>query len=314
MISIIVPFNNGKRYLKKCLENLKEIKYDNFEVILIDDFSEDNSEEIVKKYKKDLNIKYYYTNEKTLGVGNARNLGIEKANGKYIMFVDVDDTIDKDLFVHLKKYIDEEIEIIKYKMRIINGYREILTSGAVFEKISGEEGFNKLCFTDKFLDSPCLYLIKKDIFYRTNLKFEKNVFHEDFGLIPELIVNAKSMVSINYYGYNYFQTSNSIMRGNSYTKEIKKVNDKFLHYENLLKNIEKFELNKKTKENLLKYYSNSIIIAIKNLKFDDRKILEKKIKKYGLIKNIKPKSLKQVIKKTILLTNMELYYKLKKGT
>ena len=94
-ISIIVPFNNGKKYLERCLNNLSKIEYDDYEIILVDDFSKDNSEQIARKYG---NIKYFYTNEETIGVGNARNLGIEKASGKYIMFVDVDDTIEKDLF------------------------------------------------------------------------------------------------------------------------------------------------------------------------------------------------------------------------
>ena len=97
-ISIIVPFNNGKQYLERCISNLSKIEYD-YEIILIDDFSKDNSEQIAKKYN---NTKYFYTNEETIGVGNARNLGIEKASGKYIMFVDVDDTIEKDLFRNLE--------------------------------------------------------------------------------------------------------------------------------------------------------------------------------------------------------------------
>ena len=75
-ISVIVPFNNGKKYLERCLKNLSKIEYDDYEIILIDDFSKDNSEQIAKKYN---NIKYFYTKEETTGVGNARNLGIEKA-------------------------------------------------------------------------------------------------------------------------------------------------------------------------------------------------------------------------------------------
>ena len=77
-ISIIVPFNNGKKYLDRCLKNLSKIEFDDYEIILVDDFSKDNSEKIAKKYN---NTKYFYTNEETIGVGNARNLGIEKATG-----------------------------------------------------------------------------------------------------------------------------------------------------------------------------------------------------------------------------------------
>lgn len=311
-VSIIIPFNNGKKYLEKCLENLKKLKYKDYEIILIDDFSNDNSKDIIQKYTNKLNIKYYSVEEKTTGVGNARNVGIEKAKGKYIMFIDVDDSINENLIITLQKYMDKNIELIKYKMKIIEeGKESIKIRGCTFEKMSGEDGFNKLCFEDKFFDSPCLYLIKKELFIRTNLKFEKNVYHEDFGLIPQLIVNAKSIISVDYYGYNYIQSQNSIMRNNDYETDLKKVNDKFVHYDNMINNLEKYRLKQQTKENLKTYYTNSIIQAVKDLNFEDRMDFEKKIEEKELVENIKVKNIKQLIKKIILKKNMELYYKFK---
>ena len=292
-ISIIVPFNNGKQYLERCLNNLNKIEYD------------DNSEQIAKKHN---NTKYFYTNEETIGVGNARNLGIEKASGKYIMFVDVDDTIEKDLFRNLQKYVNQDIDMIKYKMKIIKD-KEFYVDGPIFEVTNGKEAFNKLCFKDKYLDSPCLYLIKKELFERTNLCFEKNVYHEDFGLIPLLLVNAKTVVSTVIYGYNYFQSENSIMRNEDYSKQIKKVNDKLFLYEQLKKKIDGMKLKQNTIDNLLEYYTNSIILAIKDLRKEDRIIYEKRIKEKGLLKNLKVKNLKQIIKKIMLEFDMELYFK-----
>ena len=304
-ISIIVPFNNGKQYLERCLNNLNKIEYDDYEIILVDDFSKDNSEQIAQKHN---NTKYFYTNEETIGVGNARNLGIEKASGKYIMFVDVDDTIEKDIFINLEKYMNQDIDMIKYKMKIIKD-KEFYADGPTFEVTNGEEAFNKLCFKDKYLDSPCLYLIKKELFERTNLCFEKNVYHEDFGLIPLLLVNAKTVVSTVIYGYNYFQSENSIMRNEDYSKQIKKVNDKLFLYEQLKKKIDGMKLKQNTIDNLLEYYTNSIILAIKDLRKEDRIIYEKRIKEKGLLKNLKVKNLKQIIKKIMLEFDMELYFK-----
>ena len=304
-ISIIVPFNNGKQYLERCLNNLNKIEYDDYEIILVDDFSKDNSEQIAQKHN---NTKYFYTNEETIGVGNARNLGIEKASGKYIMFVDVDDTIEKDLFRNLQKYVNQDIDMIKYKMKIIKE-KEFYVDGPTFEETNGEMAFNKLCFEDKYLDSPCLYLIKKELFERTNLCFEKNVYHEDFGLIPLLLANAKNVVSTAIYGYNYFQSENSIMRNEDYSKQIKKVNDKLFLYEQLKKKIGGINLKQNTLDNLLEYYTNSIILAIKDLRKEDRIIYEKRIKEKGLLKNIRVKNLKQMMKKMLLEFDMELYFK-----
>lgn len=304
-ISIIIPFNNGKKYLKKCLDSVTSTNYDNYEIILIDDFSKDNSEEISKKYK---NVKYFYTTEETIGVGNARNLGVEKSNGKYIMFLDVDDTIEKDLFKKLENYMNQDIDMIKYKMKIIKD-KEFYADGPIFEVTDGEDAFNKLCFKDNYLDSPCLYLIKKELPERTNLYFEKNVYHEDFGLIPLLLANAKTVVSTDVYGYNYYQSENSIMRNEDYKKQIKKVNDKLFLYEQLKKIIVGMNLEQNTIDNLLVYYTNSIILAIKCLKKEDRIFFERKIKEKGLLKNLRVKNLRQMMKKLLLELNMELYFK-----
>ena len=304
-ISIIVPFNNGKDYLESCLNNLSKLEYDDYEIILVDDFSNDDSEIIAKKYEK---VKYYYTSEETIGVGNARNLGIEEANGKYIMFVDVDDIIEKDLFKNLEKYMDKDIDMVKYKMKIIKD-KEFYVDGPIFEVTTGEDAFNELCYKDKYLDSPCLYLIKKQLFERTNLCFEKNVYHEDFGLIPLLLANAKNVVSTDVYGYGYFQSENSIMRNAEYSKQIKKVNDKLLLYNQLRKKIDGMNLKQNTIDNLLEYYTNSIILAIKDLKKENRKIFEKKVKEKGLLKNLRVKNLKKMMKKIMLEVNMELYFK-----
>ena len=275
-VSIIIPFNNGKQYLDQCLKKLSKIEYDDFEIILIDDFSNDKSEEIAKRYTE-LNLKYYYTTEKTIGVGNARNLGIEKATGDYIMFLDVDDTIDINLFRYLEEYINKDIDMIKYKMKII-GKKEKFEIGATFDVTNGEDAFNRLCFKDDYLDSPCIYLIKKELFEKGNLCFEKNVYHEDFGLIPLLIINARTVISTDVYGYNYFQSENSIMRNNYYSKQLRKVKDKLFLYDELEEKIKRMKLDQRTISNIFEYYTNSIISAITNLEKKDRTVFEKIIK------------------------------------
>ena len=307
-VSIIIPFNNGKKYLDTCLKNIEKIEYDDYEIILIDDFSNDNSEKIAKKYKK---LKYYYTEEKTIGVGNARNFGIEKANGRYIMFVDVDDTIDTLLLKKLDKYINRDIEMIKYNMQIIKD-EEVINEKNKKEvnTITGERAFNKLCFVDNYLDSPCLYLIKKELLERTNLKFEKNIYHEDFGLIPLLIINAKSMVLTDIYGYNYYQSENSIMRNEDYSKNTKKVNDKFFLYDKLIEKVNRMNFAPNTKRRLLEYYTNSIILSLKDLKKEDRIFFEKKINEKNMIKNLRTKKFKQLIKKILLKIDINLYFKI----
>ena len=213
-ISVIIPVYNTEKYLKRCFDSVIEQDYQNLELVIINDGSKDNSELIIKEYKEKYpNLISYYKKENT-GVADTRNFGIEKATGDYIMFLDSDDYIDKSLFKNLEEHINNNVELIKFKLQRVDDSGKTLeiVPGATFEQETGEEGFNDLYYTDVLLDSPCVYLIKKDIFLRNNLKFAVGTEHEDFGLIPFIVVLAKTIVSINFYGYYYVQSDNSITR------------------------------------------------------------------------------------------------------
>ena len=92
-VSIIVPVYNVEKYIKKCLDSLVHQTLSDIEIIVVNDGSPDNSELIINQYlKKYSNIKYF--KKENGGQGSARNFGLSKAIGKYIMFVDSDDYVD----------------------------------------------------------------------------------------------------------------------------------------------------------------------------------------------------------------------------
>lgn len=298
-ISIIVPFLNAEGCIEDCINKLLMQTYENIEIVLVNDNSTDNSEDIIQKYLSNEKVKYYKVKEDTIGNAKARNIGIEKATGDYFIFVDVDDYIDKNLLNSLIKYIDEDYDLVKYKMTIVSENQEEIkkVEGPVFENLTGEEAFNKLCFEDVLLDSPCIYLIKKDLFKNGDLKFKENTYHEDFGLIPRVILEAKKVASCDLYGYYYIQSNNSIMRDKK--KTLKKAYDKLSHYDDMLKYIKDLNIEEITKENVLIYYTNSIIMSLKDLKGNEEKEYIKEMKKRDMRKNIKVRNLKQLIKRII---------------
>ena len=311
-ISIIVPFFNAEKFIEKCLNNLLTQTYENLEIIVVDEDSTDNSENIVKKFEENEKIKYFKLKEKTIGVSNARNYGIEKATGKYFIFVDADDYIDSNLIENLSGYIDKDVDVVKYKINIVDKDGNIINkiNGPTFDSLNGEEAFSKLCFEDILIDSPCLYMMKKELFEKNpSLRFTKNLYHEDFELMPLVLVHAKSVISTDIYGYYYVQSDGSIMRTKDIEKNIKKANDKLLHYDNMLKNIE--FLKDKTKEDIKKYYTNTIILTVEELQGEERKKYIKQIKKRKMLKNIKAKNLKQLLKKVVLNININWYLKLR---
>lgn len=106
-LSVIIPFYNAKHNIKNCLDVLSKLNFKKpFEIILIDDASKDNGREIIKIYKS-LNIQLY-TLAVNSGPSAARNVGILKAKGKYIYFLDVDDTIDPNTFEILFNVLNED--------------------------------------------------------------------------------------------------------------------------------------------------------------------------------------------------------------
>ena len=158
-ISVIIPVYNTEKYLRRCFDSVIAQDYKNLEIVIINDGSEDNSEQIINEYKKKYPELISYYKKENSGVADTRNFGIEKAQGDYIMFLDSDDYIDKALLKTLEEYVNKNIDLIKFKLQRVNeeGKALEIVSGATFEKTTGEDGFNRLYSTDVLLDSPCVY-------------------------------------------------------------------------------------------------------------------------------------------------------------
>lgn len=312
-ISVVVPVYNTEKYLKKCLESIIKQTYQDFEVIIVNDGSTDNSQKIIDEYIGKYQNRIKCINKENGGLSSARNAGIEVARGSYIIFVDSDDYIKINLFEKLLPYIQNNIDLVKYKLIKVNEeYKELeKIDGPTFDEVTGEQGFNKLVFKDILLEPACLYLYKRDIFTKNNFKFLGNAYHEDFGLIPLILLNAKSMVSIDFFGYHYVQASNSITRNEDYTKTVKRANDLLIHYDNMKNKINEIKISSYTKDNIKQYYTNAILEIAKTLKTEDKKQYVLEIKKRKLIKNIKIRNVKSLIKKIILMLNVRLYLRLK---
>lgn len=246
-ISIIIPVYNVEKYIKKCLESLANQTMQDFEVIIVNDGSKDNSEKIIENYiKSHPKIKINYYKKENGGLASARNYGVKYAKGEYLSFLDPDDFIDKDLYQKLEVYMDKKIDMIKFKMKTINEKGEILEKldGPVFECCTGEEAYKKLCINDKFLDPACIYLYRREFFCENNFKYRLR-YHEDFGLTSLIMIKAKSVISTKYYGYNYLQTENSLTRSQGYQKNKQRAKDLLNHYDYMEKIIDTYPIRRR---------------------------------------------------------------------
>lgn len=310
-VSVIITAYNCENSIKRCIDSVAKQSMQDFEVIVVNDGSTDNTESKVFECKELLGkkLKYYY--KENTGVADTRNYGLDKATGEYIMYIDSDDYIDENLLLKQEENMDSHVDVIKYKMIQVNEKGEEIEKidGPVFEATSGQAAFNELYYQDILIDSPCVYLIKRQYLSVNNFRFLSGSYHEDFGLMPIMLANAGSVVSTGVYGYYYVQCENSIMRNSDPNKIMKKMKDSFIHYDNMLESVQTLELSEYTKENLKIYYTNSILVKIGELPKDIQKQFIKEFKNRRMSQNIKARNLKQLLKRVLLMISVKTYLK-----
>lgn len=299
--SIIVPIYNVEAYLEKCLVSIKNQTYKDYEVILVNDGTKDNSMKIAQKYP------FKIINQKNQGLSMARNTGVKEATGEYIIFLDSDDYIEKDLLKEINNSLANNPDIVRYQIQETYEDKEniIKYEESPFTNKSGVEAF-KLLTSYHFVENAWCYAIKRSYYQKEKFSFKKGTIHEDFGLIPLVIIKAKNVNSISYIGYNYLQRQGSIMSAKDYEKTKKKVNDFYNHYKYLIEEIDKTNLDSSYFKSFI---SNSLVLKITELNKEDYKKYLKLLKKENIFDNLLTDSLPRKIKKTILMLSPKLYYK-----
>ncbi len=198
LLSIIIPVYNGEKVIERCLNSiLNKNKSKEFEVLVINDGSKDNTYGIIEKLaKEDERLKIY--NNENHGVSYTRNYGIEKATGKYIMFVDADDYLEDSWFEMVSEDLYSENEIVYYQ----NKNFETGDKNTVIEKIMGMSG------DSNGFAAPFSKLFLREKIY--NIRFVENLINgEDMLFNLEMILNCDKfkIVSKSFYNYIIYQGS-----------------------------------------------------------------------------------------------------------
>ena len=302
--SFIVPVYNTEKFLKKCLDQT----YKDFEIIVVNDGSTDKSSNIISKYQKKYKNVIVIDKENE-GLSMARNRGVQKSSGKYIIFVDSDDYVSNKLLEEVDKKIDDS-DILRF---------QIATEDEEYTKINEyhEEGFESMCGYDAFkylssyhfVEPAWCYVIRKNYYIENKFSFKKGVYHEDFGLIPYVIYKSRKVKSIDFIGYYYIQRNGSIMNNNDYKKTVKKAFDMLEQY----KTMRLFAKNINRKNNLddyfLSYISNSVIVKARELKKDEKKVYINELKKLNVFDGVIVNTRIRRFKKYLMKHNLNLYLK-----
>ena len=222
LISIIIPVYNAQRYLNRCLKSIISQTYQNFEVILVNDGSIDDSYQVCQEFaNKDKRITVI--TQTNSGASSARNRGIEIAKGKWITFVDADDYVEKKHLECLCENITNE------KALIIQGLKQVNFQGEEIKKIEFENTILTDTEIQKAFDEKEIFeygytvakLYNREIINKYRIRFNEQIsYSEDMLFMLEYILNSNIIKFIGGANYNYItDISNLSQRYNSFESE-----------------------------------------------------------------------------------------------
>ena len=237
--SIILPVYNVEKYIEKCINSILNQTYTDFEIVVVNDETPDNSMEIVEKIAELYPDKINIVNQKNKGLGGARNTGVANAKGDYVLFVDSDDYIESNTLEVIYNQIKETpCDILEFNYYEVSPKGKILKRLTMSDKndfVTKKEDIAKL-----LLGSPiaCNKVFCREFFIESGVLFPEKTLYED-AVTRILIAKSNSFARCKEYLYNYVQHEGSIMNSNvsprmlDITKVVELVCDVFVK-ENLL--------------------------------------------------------------------------------
>ena len=200
-VSVIVPVYNTEKYLKNCIDSLLKQNFEDYEIIVINDLSPGNAEEIIKSYNDKKIV--YIKNKTNKGIGYNRNLGIKKAKGEYVCFIDSDDYVKEDFISKMYNYSKENnLDLC------VCDYINVDEKGNTLEEfnlsnfgITNYEENNKILCEINL--GPSNKLFKKDMLIKNKIEFREKLKYEDLSFVALSIKNSAKIGKINEQ-LNYF--------------------------------------------------------------------------------------------------------------
>ena len=209
LISVIVTIQNGEKFISECIKSICNQPYKNLEIIIVDDGSTDKTYEVIKSFSKsDSRINVIHKNNG--GVSSARNIGLKYATGKYVSFIDGDDTLEEDMYEILINLIN------RYQVSMAHcGYKRITPKAERLihdtKKIylqSQSEAIECLLSGKLFVGSLWNKLYKKSIF--DNITFDESIkINEDILANYSALKNIRKSVFYDVAKYNYYERESS---------------------------------------------------------------------------------------------------------
>ena len=207
--SVIIPFFNDERFISIPLTSLKSQTFKDFNVILVNDGSFDNSKEVILKII-DGDQRFQIFDRTNQGLSNSRNFGLSQTNSDYVIFLDSDDALTPDCLAKLNQNIEKyKPEIIFFEAKTVNSYSDYdgqaskrcneldeyyTRRGEYNGLLKGPQVMSEAFKSGEFIASACLSAVQKSFLDEHKIRFIPNILHEDNPYTFELLLTSKSVL------------------------------------------------------------------------------------------------------------------------
>lgn len=216
IISIIIPCYNASKYIKENILLLNEQTLKNTQFIFINDGSNDETEKIIKDTLNYTNIRYKLINQNNKGVSAARNNGLNNCDGKYILFLDSDDIIEKDMLeIMVNKAEEQQLDMIFCGYDYLDEFGQFYKSYEsrfkyIYNTINGKEALKFMMENEIHLWTGSVIYLREFLIDNKLGYYEGCNYGEDFEFICKCIFKAKRISSVDRVLAHYFQRRESL--------------------------------------------------------------------------------------------------------
>ena len=284
-LSIIVPIYGVEQYLRKCVDSLLSQDIDNYEIILVDDGGTDGCPAICDDYVRRLengdwkleNVQIRVIHRGNGGLSAARNSGLEVAQGEYIMFVDSDDYVERNVLKGLLTQVERDnLDVLRYRLQYVNPQYEVYNPYKT-DPFKGndysEEPTDGITFLNTRMSTACYawaFIIKRDLIVdsrkskvdRQDCLFTPGIYFEDTDWTPRMLVRAKRVASTKTVVYNYLQREGSITNAVNRSKQQKVLDDKMRLVKTMQRQSQELQAQGKDNRWFKKMISDTVISII----------------------------------------------------
>ena len=264
LLTVVIPVYNVEKYLKRCIESILIQEWKNYDILLVDDGSIDNSPQICDDYAKAYDF-ISVIHKKNGGLSAARNTGISHAEGEYVYFPDSDDWIEPDTFIALAEVVEsQKFDIISFNREFVKGEEDAIVSDSLVTQVfEGKDAFVQMLKHSYITGFANDKIYRKSLFIDNKIMFPSGKYYEDLGTNYKLFLLSEKVYATNQKYYHYLiDNPDSITQ--SWNEQ--KFRDMFEFYKEVFySDFVRSQLNEEELQLLQRYYVSGLIHILASL-------------------------------------------------